>query len=72
MVTFLFVDSECWITETEGGEKIICHGLLYSWPPSAQKLEIASLESVTTELSSFKRVCRNCKKERNKVRKINK
>ena len=32
MVTFLFVDSECWITETEGGEKIICHGLLYSWP----------------------------------------
>ena len=39
---------------------------------SARKLEIAPLESVMTELSSFKRVCRNCKKERNKVTTINK
>ena len=72
MVTFLFVDSECWITETEGGEKNNLSRLTLLVASSAQKLEIASLESVTTELSSFKRVCRNCKKERNKVRKINK
>ena len=31
---------------------------------SARNLEIAPLESATTELSSFKRVRRNCKKKK--------